>query len=93
MALLGSRQHTVGDTKRWMVDYENWLDNAATIEQADVQSDSLTCTVGGITILGPDIFFLLIGGVLNERVNVSLTMTDNLGNIKHDTIAFTVIAA
>ena len=93
MALLGSKQHTEGDTKRWTVNYADWLDNAATIEQIDAQSNSVTCTVGSVQILGHDIVFFLSGGELNERLNVSLTMTDDLGNIKHDTIAFTVIAA
>lgn len=93
MALLGSKQHTAGDTKLWTIEYDRWLANTATIEQIDVQSDSVTCTVATPTVLGREITFLLIGGTLNERLNVSLTMTDNLGNIKHDTIAFTVIAA
>jgi hypothetical protein len=93
MALLGSKHHTEGDTKRWVVNYECWLANTATIEQIDVQSDSTTCTVGNISIDGPQIIFFLSGGELNERLNVALTMTDDLGNIKHDTIAFTVVAA
>lgn len=93
MALLGSKQHTVDDTRRWTVNYDCWLPNTAKIEQVDVQSDSLTCTVGNISILGHDVIFFLSGGTLNERVMVALTMTDDLGNIKHDTIAFTVIAA
>lgn len=93
MALLGSEQHTVGDTRRWTIRYGDWLANGANIEQIDIQSNSVTCTVGTVTILGPDVFFLLTGGELNERLTVTLTMADNLGNIKHDTIAFTVIAA
>jgi uncharacterized protein YacL (UPF0231 family) len=93
MALLGSKQHTVGDTKRWTVNYDKWLSNTATIDQIDVTSDSLTCTVGDVQILGHEIIFFLSGGEVNERLNVALTMTDDLGNIKHDTIAFTVIAA
>jgi len=93
MALLGSKQHTEGDTRRWTVNYDRWLANTASIEQVDVQSDSLTCTIGNIQILGRDIVFFLEGGNLSERVNVSLTMTDDLGNIKHDTIVFTVVAA
>lgn len=91
--LLGSKQHTEGDTRRWTVSYDRWLANTAQIQQVDVQSDSDTCTVGGIEILGNDVIFLLSGGVLNERVNLALTMTDDRGNIKHDKIAFTVVAA
>lgn len=93
MALLGSKQHTEGDTKRWTVEYSDWLDNTASIEQADVRSDSVTCTVGDIQILGSEVVFFLAGGNLNERLTVSLVMTDSLGNIKHDTIAFTVVPA
>lgn len=93
MALLGSKQHTVGDTKRWTVDYEDWLDNAASIETIDVQSDSDTCTIGSHEIDGPNIVFFLVGGTLNEQLTVTLQMTDSFGNIKNDTIAFTCIAA
>jgi hypothetical protein len=93
MGLIQSKPHTEGDTKQWTVTYEDWLDNAAMIEQADVESTSVTCTVSGVKISGPRIVFLLTGGVLNERLLVTLTMTDNFGNIKHDTIAFTVVAA
>jgi hypothetical protein len=93
MGTLASKHHTQGDTKVWKVSYEDWLDNAAMIEQADVQSSSPTCTVSDIEISGPRIVFLLTGGTLNERVTVTLTMSDNFGNIKHDTIFFTVVAA
>jgi hypothetical protein len=92
MALLGSKQHTVGDTKRWTINYEDWLDNAAVIQDIAVQSDSLTCTIGDSDISGPNVIFFLVGGALNERLTVSLTMTDSFGNIKHDTIAFTCVA-
>jgi hypothetical protein len=91
--IIASKQHTEGDTKLWTIKYNRWLANTATIEQIDVQSDSVTCTVGSPTILGSDVVFLLEGGTLGERVSVTLTMTDSLGNIKHDTIKFTVIAA
>jgi hypothetical protein len=92
MALLGSFRHTENDTKRWVVDYDCWLANTASIEQIDVQSSSTTCTVGNISILGHSIVFFLSGGTLNEQLTVSLTMTDDLGNIKNDTIAFTCVA-
>lgn len=90
--LLGSKTHTAGDSRRWTVDYDRWLDNTATIEQCDVDSSSETCTVGQITILGHQVNFFLSGGSANERLMLSLVMTDNFGNIKNDTIAFTVVA-
>jgi hypothetical protein len=74
------------------VDYDDWLDNAATIEQIDVESNSATCTVGNISILGREIVFFLSGGVVNEQVTLSLTMTDSLENVKNDTVSFVVVA-
>jgi hypothetical protein len=90
--ILGSKSHTAGDTKRWTVDYDAWLDNTATIEQCAVTSSSTTCTAGEVLILGNQVIFFLTGGVLNEQLTVTLTMTDSLGNIKNDTISFTVVA-
>ena len=89
--MLGSKNHTAGNTIRWTVRYGNWLTNC-NISQIDVQSSSATCTVGNIEILGPDIVFFLSGGELNERLTVALTMTDERGNTKNDSIAFTVVA-
>lgn len=90
--LIASKPHTQGDTKLWTIQYDRWLANTATIEAIDVQSDSTTCTVNSPTILGSDVEFALTGGVIGERVTLILTMTDSLGNIKHDTIKFTVVA-
>jgi hypothetical protein len=90
--ILGSRAHTAGDVIRWVVNYDYWLANSATIEQIDITSNSVTCTVGNISILGREIVFFLSGGIVNEQVMLSLVMTDNLGNIKNDSIAFTVVA-
>lgn len=91
--LLGSKNHTVGDTKRWTINYGRWLDNTATIASAVVTSSSTTCTVQGTpTILGPSVIFFLTGGVLNETLTVTVVITDSLGNIKHDTVMFTVLA-
>lgn len=94
MALLGSKRHTEGDTTRWNVNYAGWLEkDGANIEQIDVSSSSVTCSVGDVSVLGPDVFFFLIGGTLHERLMVTLVMTDNIGNIKRDTISFTVVPA
>jgi hypothetical protein len=90
--LIASKQHTAGDTRQWTIQYGRWLANTATIEQAALQSNSVTCTVNTPVILGTDVVFLLAGGTLGEQVTVGLAMTDSLGNIKHDTIKFTVVA-
>jgi len=89
--LLASRSHTAGDTKRWTVRYDEWLDNTE-IAQMEVVSNLPSCTIGNITILGTEIVFFLSGGNVNEQLTLTLTMTDDLGNIKQDTVAFTIVA-
>jgi hypothetical protein len=90
--LLGSKSHTAGDTKRWRIDYSRWLDNTIDIESADVTSSSTTCTVENSSVLGDEVIFFLTGGDQGEALTVSVAMTDTAGNVKHDTIAFTVVA-
>jgi len=93
MGLLASKQHTEGDTRRWVIKYGRWLDNTATIEQVDVTSSSETCTVSNEMILGQDIVFLLTGGILGETLMVTVVITDSFENIKTDTISFHVVPA
>jgi hypothetical protein len=90
--LLGSNRHTVGDTRRWRLDYSRWLDNAVAIVDAEVTSSSPTCTVDTSSISGNEIVFFLSGGALGETLTVTVVMTDSVNNVKHDTIAFTVVA-
>jgi hypothetical protein len=90
--ILGSKIHTAGDTKRWRIDYSNWLDNTVNIADADITSSSVTCTVADIVVLGDEVIFFLTGGIQGENLTIAMTMTDTDGNIKHDTIAFTVVA-
>lgn len=94
MALLASKQHTVGDTRRWTVRYKRWLDNTVNIKTITVTSSSATCTIGmpAPAIVGSDVQFFLTGGVLNETLTVSLQMVDSVGNTKNDTISYTVVA-
>jgi len=90
--LQGSKKHTAGDTIRWRIDYSRWLENTAGITTADVTSSSATCTVANVTVLGPEVIFFIDGGVVGEKLTVSIAMTDSLNNVKHDTIAYTVVA-
>jgi hypothetical protein len=90
--LLGSKTHTAGDSRRWIIDYSRWLDNTATIKIISLGSSSTTCMVDTGEIKGKEVIFYLTGGTIGETCTVSLTMTDSFDNIRHDTLKFTVIA-
>lgn len=90
--ILGSKAHTEGDSKRWRIDYSRWLENPASIASVIVTSSSTTCTVDDNVVLGKEVVFFLTGGVKGETLTVSVAMTDTDGNIKNDSIAFTVVA-
>jgi hypothetical protein len=89
---LASKRHTVGDTRKWTVDYERWLDNTVDIETIQVQSSSTSCTIQSSQVLGDTVIFFLTGGNLGETLTVSLHMTDTDGNVKSDQIFFTVVS-
>jgi hypothetical protein len=90
--LLGSKRHTATATTRWRLDYSRWLENTAEIIDATVASSSITCSAENSSILGKEVIFFLTGGTVGETFIVSVIVTDSLGNIKPDTIAFTVVA-
>jgi hypothetical protein len=90
--LIASKQHTAGDTRKWIVDYERWLDNAAKIVTAEVTSSSTTCTIDSSEVNGKEVTFMLTGGNPEEILTVTLKMTDNFDNVKTDSIRFTCIA-
>ena len=91
--LLGSQQHTIGNTTRWTIDYSRWLDNTAEIQSITAHSSSAALTVTMPTILGHQVQFFISGGNLNETATITLTMVDSFGNTKIDTVLYTVVAA
>ena len=90
--LQASKSHTAGNTIRWRLDYKHWLDNAADIVTINITSSSPTLTIGQIQILGKHLYFFLIGGNVGEQATVTLSMIDNFGNKKLDTLQITVVA-
>ena len=91
--LLGSRNHTLSDTRRWVIDYSRWLDNTVHVQTATVTSSSTTCTIKSNMTEGDTVVFFLTGGVLGETCTVTIQIVDTNGNTKTDTLAFTVVAA
>jgi hypothetical protein len=90
--LLGSKTHTAGDSRRWIVDYSRWLDNTATITTVNLSSSSTTGTVDAGKVQGKEVIFHISGGTVGETSTVTLTMTDSFQNVKKDTLKFTVVA-
>ena len=90
--LIASKRHTAGDTIRWKVDYDRWLDNAAEITGMQIASSSASLGTTNIQMLGRHIYFFLSGGLVNEQVILTLAMTDNFNETKRDTLQFTVVA-
>ena len=86
-----SQQHTAGNIIKWQINYERWLNKAASITNGSVTSSSATCYPNGVTVQGNNIIFFLNGGVVNETFTLTVTMNDNIGNQKNDAINFTVV--
>jgi hypothetical protein len=90
--ILGSKSHTAGDTRRWRVDYSQWLENPDTLVSAVVTSSSATATVDDSSVLGKEVVFFISGGMQGERATVSIVATDTSGNVRNDSLIFTVLA-
>lgn len=89
---LGKASHTVGNRIKYTIDYREWLDDGVTVSAGVVTSSSTTATINGTAAVDNRIIFFVNGGVLAETFTVSIQMTDSKGEIKNDTMAFTVVA-
>lgn len=93
MALLASRNITVGAYTRWVVDYSDWLQCGATLGVVAAVSSS-TATVDTVS-KNPEntqVIFYVSSATLNEVFTVTLTVSDTLSQVKIDTVEFTVVA-
>lgn len=91
--LIGRKTHTVGDDRRWRVDYRDFLAEGIILTAATCTSDSTTATVDTVT-LSPDkkwVYFYTHGGELNETFTVSIQATDSNSQTINDTVEFTVV--
>lgn len=89
--LIATRKHTVGNRKRFRINYNEWLDEGVTVATATVTSPSATTTVADVTVVENYVIFFLVGGVLSESLTLSVQMVDSKTGIKNDTIAIRVI--
>ena len=97
--LLGSQNITQGDTRRYLVSYEEFLIKGAILTAVTVAvSAGATSAVGTgptaakLTVDEKGIIFWLTGGNLNEKFTLNIQVMDNLSETVNDTVDFTVIA-
>lgn len=96
--LLGQKSHTAGDTIRYITDYTRWLEDGVSLVSAVVTIDPTTprsdITISGVTLLTEHnrVAFVLAGGSLNEIFTLDIQAVDTRGEIKNDTMQFTVVA-
>ncbi len=93
--LLGTRQITVADVRRYVVDYRDFLPKGVTLKSPVVTVPAgLTSTIGSVSLDPSDtqVIFYVTGGVLNETFTVTVQVQDTNSETINDTISFTVIA-
>jgi hypothetical protein len=95
--LLGTKQHTAGNTTRYIIDYSRWLDDGVSLSA--VVLTLLTATVSDVTVSAGSLLtehnkvaFTIAGGSVNEVFTVQVQVTDTRSEIKIDTMSFVVVA-
>jgi hypothetical protein len=97
MALLGQKPHTAGNTTRYAIDYNAWLDPGVTLTAGSVTMDPTTPTpnisITGVTHTSSNhLLFFVAGGTVNEIFTLDVQITDSRGEVKNDTVRFVVVA-
>ena len=90
--LLAKRPHTVGNRRRYRINYSEWLDEGVTVDTATVVSSSATATIDDVSVEGAKVVFFVNGGLLNETFTATVTMTDSKTGVKIDHLEFFVVA-
>lgn len=97
--LLGSQNITFGDTRRYKIEYEDFL-----VKGEDLSSVTVAVSAGATSSIGTGgnapktsvdekaIYFWVIAGVLNEVFTVSVQVVTTVPQTVNDTIKFTVVA-
>lgn len=90
---IAKRPLTVGNNKRYTINYGRWLPEGVTIVNKTVTASSANATISNITIKEIRLNFFVSASVVNETFTVSVQITDSVGQVKNDTIEFTVVPA
>ena len=94
---LSNQNITTGDTRRYQVDYEPFLQDGEKLTSFTVTTAAATSTVNSaisfLDVGETQLFLFVTGGVVNENFTVQVQVTTNYGETVNDTIAFSVVAA
>lgn len=83
------------ERKHYTIEYDDWLDNAETIDDVEFTIPENTTTPlvvdeTDIDIAGTLVSYFVSGGVADENISVIVTITTSNGQIKEDEIVFSV---
>lgn len=97
MATLGSRVHYAGNTIRYVIEYDQWLQEGESLKApctvaVAAQTPPITdVTITGITTTpSNEIVFLMGGGSANEVFTLNVLATNSRNEVKNDTIEFSI---
>ena len=90
--ILDRKQHTVGNIRKYIVDYSQWLDTGVTITAGTATTTSLTASVTAVSHTTSTLIFFVNGGILNEVFVVNLSITDSNTEVKLDTVEYFCVA-
>jgi hypothetical protein len=92
---LGRKPFTIGNTRRYSVNYSEWLEHGETL--ASGTATMLTPGINDIVISGVSVapsnrlYFTLAGGSANEIFTIAVSITDSRGEVKNDTCNFNCV--
>lgn len=90
---IAKRAFTVGNTKRYTINYGRWLPEGVTIASATVTPSSANASISGQVAKDHRLTFLLTATTVNETFTVAVQIVDTIGQVKNDTLEFTVVSA
>lgn len=90
--ILDRKPQTVGNRRKYIVDYSQWLDTGITLTAGTATTTSLTATVDTVSHTNTTLVFFVNNGALNEIFTVALQITDSNSEVKNDTVEFVVVA-
>lgn len=95
MPLRANKVIGVGDKKRYVIDYENWLDTGETLSTVTFTVDTGPATVPSHTIAGDGLsvaFFITGASLSYTPFSLSFEAVTSAGQEKNDHVNFFVVA-